>query len=240
VPAEGTDAHAVLEEEKRSDSMLEGVKQVCSSIADMQRELRTAWQHQRATFVQRLREVSYIQSKVRDVERQAVVLEEEVNSQRTNASQLDHLRRMPKAYQKMLVEVARRQEFRDRYAAQCEHFRSLLGKMMEDENGRRRDFMKHYGCHLPAELMHGLGSLVPAASVEISDFDTSLPEIDFGSLEDGRHFTLTVVEAPPSGSTNCAGRREADDGYADAVGITAAPHEAGAATTSSDADRVRE
>merc|ERR1712187_787839 len=116
----------------------------------MQLELRAAWQHQSATFLQRLREVSYIQSKVRDVERQAVVLEGEVNSQRMNAAQLGHLRRMPKAYQKMLVEVARRREFRGHYAAQCEHFRSLLGKMMEDENSRRREFMKHYGCHLPA------------------------------------------------------------------------------------------
>merc|ERR1711908_52144 len=33
VPPEGADAHAVIDEEKRAESVLEGLKQVCSSIA---------------------------------------------------------------------------------------------------------------------------------------------------------------------------------------------------------------
>lgn len=182
VPLEGAPSPAVLEEEKRSRGFLEALARACEGVSDMQADLHAAWGRQRANLLQRLREVSYVQSKIRDVERQAVLLEEEINAQRNCAQQLEHLRRMPKAYQKMLGEIARRRNFRVRYVAQCENFRSMLVKMMEDENGRRRDFVQHFGRHLPADLLQGLGSLVPAVSVEVPAFDVSLPEIDFSSL----------------------------------------------------------
>merc|ERR1712194_170217 len=124
------------------------------------------------------------QSKVRGVERQAVLLEEEINVQRNYSQQLSHLQKMPKAYQKALGEVARRRQFRTRYAAQCEQTRSTLAKMMEEENGRRRAFVTRYGCHLPSNLFDSLGSLAPPATVDIPEFDATLPGVELASLRE--------------------------------------------------------
>ena len=140
VPSEGASPAAVLEEEKRSAGVLEGLVRVCAGIRDMLSELQACWSRQHGRFLQRLREVAYIQSKVRGVERQAALLEEEINVQHNYSQQLNHLQKMPKAYQRALTEVARRRQFRARYLAQAEQARSSLARMMEEENSRRRAF----------------------------------------------------------------------------------------------------
>jgi len=185
VPCEGAAPTSVLEEEKRSAGVLEGLAKVCRNIsAQRLPELQARWDQRHAQFLQRLREVSYVQSKVRDVERQAALLEEEINVQRNYSQQLGHIKKMPRAYQKMLYEIARRRQFRDRYLAEQEQARLRLAKMAEEENCRRRVFLQRHGSHLPAELAHGLGSLVPAVTVEVAGFDAQLPDIDFDSMFD--------------------------------------------------------
>mmetsp|Transcript_72236 Transcript_72236/g.200260 ORF Transcript_72236/g.200260 Transcript_72236/m.200260 type:complete len:214 (-) Transcript_72236:78-719(-) len=125
---------------------------------------------------------------VRGVERQAALLEEAINAQHSHAQQLNHLQKMPKAYQRALEEVDRRRQFRARYVAQMEQARAQLAKMMEDENGRRRSFFLRHGCHLPVDLVQGLHSLVPPVSLEVTDFDIELPDLG-GSVDQSQSAT---------------------------------------------------
>lgn len=187
VPQEGAPPASVLEGERRSAGALENLRRLCASVQELFSELESGWRDRQANFVQSLREVSYVQSKVRDVERQAALLEEEVNAQRGYSLQLAHLRKMPKAYEKMLHEIARRRQFRAWYLVQSEHMKSTLARMVEEENSRRRAFMTQHGCHLPADLLQGLGSgaLAPPVVVEVPESsDAALPDIDFASLRD--------------------------------------------------------
>jgi len=184
LPGEGASPHDILEEEKRSAGMLEGLAQACNAVRNGLLELQKKWDTRHATFLQKLREVSYVQSKVRDVEKQAALLEEEINLQRGQAQHLNHLQKMPKAYQKMLREIARRRQFRDRYLAQAEQMRSVLARMVEEENIQRRNFVQRYGCHLPVDLASGLGSLAPAPVVEFPEFDVQLPDVTLASIHE--------------------------------------------------------
>ncbi|CAE8647036.1 unnamed protein product, partial [Polarella glacialis] len=182
VPSAGAAPSSVLEDEKQSALMLESLANVCAEVRSSVSQLQGCWDCQHQSFVQRLREVSCVQSKVRYLERQAALLEEEVNAQSGYSQQLSRLQKMPKAYERALKEVARRRHFRVRYAAQCEQARSTMARMVEEENSRRRSFLLRYSCYLPADLVQGLGSLAPPAVVELPDFDALLPDIDFSSL----------------------------------------------------------
>eukprot|EP00929_Paragymnodinium_shiwhaense_P076873 TRINITY_DN39577_c0_g4_i2.p1 TRINITY_DN39577_c0_g4~~TRINITY_DN39577_c0_g4_i2.p1 ORF type:complete len:628 (+),score=176.15 TRINITY_DN39577_c0_g4_i2:201-2084(+) len=182
VPPEGASPSDVLEYEKRSRDLLEGLNRVCSGVWHSKAELSVACDRQREAFLARLREVAYLQAKVREVERQAALLEEEINAQLSGSQDLAHLRRMPKAYQKLLSEIARRKEFKARYLDRCTEARNALARMKESENARRKDFNQRYGVHLPAPLFQGCsgfspGGLVPTVSVEVPDFDVDLPEV---------------------------------------------------------------
>jgi len=210
VPQEGAAPASVLEDEKRSASMLEGLARACSSMRDLLSEHQASWERRHHSFMQRLREVSYIQSRVRNVERQAALLEEEINVQRSYSQMFSKLQRLPKAYHKALCEIARRRDFKTRYAAQGDHARSTLARMMEEENVRRRAFHQRYGCQLPADLFSSLGSIAPAAVITVPEFDVALPNIDFTSLlqaadlssgaDAARHQVPPVGRATGSGS----------------------------------------
>ncbi|OLP89202.1 hypothetical protein AK812_SmicGene29370 [Symbiodinium microadriaticum] len=136
VPSAGAAPSTVLEDEKRSALVLDSVKTACANVRSSLDQLQSCWDRQHQTFVQRLREVAYVQSKVRYVERQAALLEEEVNAQSNNSQQLNRLQKMPRAYNSTLREVALRRQFRARYLAQCEKALTTLSRMVEVENSR--------------------------------------------------------------------------------------------------------
>lgn len=186
VPKSGAPSASVLEEERRSREALAGLARSCQLVQASLSELQACWDRQSSNFLQRLREVSYIQSRVRNVERQAALLEEEVNVQRNYSQQLSRLQKMPKAYHRALGEVACRRQFKTQFLSHGEKVKSSLAKMVDEENTRRRAFLQRYGAHLPADLVQGLGSLVPPASIQIPDFDGQLPDVDVGSLAEGR------------------------------------------------------
>ncbi|CAE8649586.1 unnamed protein product, partial [Polarella glacialis] len=114
VPSAGAAPSSVLEDEKQSALMLESLANVCAEVRSSVSQLQGCWDCQHQSFVQRLREVSCVQSKVRYLERQAALLEEEVNAQSGYSQQLSRLQKMPKAYERALKEVARRRHFRVR------------------------------------------------------------------------------------------------------------------------------
>lgn len=196
MPSEGAPASSVLEQERRSGSALESLCHTCGTVHGLFSELQAWWSRRHGNFVQRLREVAYAQSKVSDVERQAALLEEEINAQRSYSQQLGQFRLMPKAYQKTIFEVARRRQFCSSYLAHVKHSRASLLRMVEDENARRRGFSTRYGCLLPVDLVPGLGSLVPPPVVDVPVFDALLPDIDFPVREGAPDRPRTSSSAP--------------------------------------------
>lgn len=199
LPLERTesDSESFLEEEKRTVVVMENLIRTCGQVRGEYDNLRAYWDKRLATFLQRLREVSYTQSKVRNVQRQAALLEEEINSQQKQSKQLDHIHKMPRAYQKAVHEIGRRREFRVKYLAECEQARTTLARMMEEENRERRAFVQRYGCHLPADLVRGLGSLVPAIRLDAPEFDSNLP--DLGPTEEVHAEPADAAGKQPSG-----------------------------------------
>mmetsp|Transcript_26792 Transcript_26792/g.63806 ORF Transcript_26792/g.63806 Transcript_26792/m.63806 type:complete len:561 (-) Transcript_26792:140-1822(-) len=183
VPSAGAAPAMVLEDEKRSALLRDRVTSACAKLLRAMEQLQSCWDRQHQMFVQRLREVAYVQSKVRYVERQAALLEEEVNAQSSKAQQLARLQKMPKAYYSALREVGLRRQFRERYVAQAEKARTTLSRMVEAENSRRRGFLQKHSCYLPVDLVQGLGAFAPASTVEVPDFDSQLPDIALASLE---------------------------------------------------------
>ncbi|CAK9073182.1 unnamed protein product [Durusdinium trenchii] len=181
VPSAGAAPATVLEDEKRSALLRDRVTTACANVHTALDQLQSCWDRQHQMFVQRLREVAYVQSKVRYVERQAALLEEEVNAQSNHAQHIVRLQKLPKAYNSALREVALRRQFRERYVAQAEKARAALSRMVEAENSRRGH--ERYSCYLPADLVQGLGAFAPVATVEVPDFDAELPEILMSSLE---------------------------------------------------------
>lgn len=177
LPLEGADAAAVLEEERRTAGVLQGLSELCEEIRVQLRELSGSWARQRVSFLQRLREVACIQSKVRGVERQAALLEEEINVQHGHSQQLTHLQKMPRAYMKAESEIERRHQFKALLLGEGERARNTFARLVEEENARRRGFIHRYGCHLPADLVQGLGTLVPPVTMEVPEFDTQLPDL---------------------------------------------------------------
>uniref|UniRef100_A0A7S4WAN7 Autophagy protein ATG17-like domain-containing protein n=1 Tax=Alexandrium monilatum TaxID=311494 RepID=A0A7S4WAN7_9DINO len=232
VPREGAAPSSILEEEKRSAGRLEDLARACRGLGDLLVDLKAAWEQQCLTYLQRLREVSYIQAQVRNVERQAALLEEEINVQRNYSQQLSHLQKMPKAYRRGLCEIARRQEFRARYVAHAEQARSALARMVEEENGRRREFIHRYGCHLPAGLFESLGSLAPPAKVEVPDFDGALPDVDFSSLREAAPTPGVDVGAGSAGAAGPSHRRAGSDGQSSTVAAGGAAGSAGSSGAS--------
>mmetsp|Transcript_37977 Transcript_37977/g.82226 ORF Transcript_37977/g.82226 Transcript_37977/m.82226 type:complete len:562 (-) Transcript_37977:228-1913(-) len=190
----------ILEEERRCDQALSGIRRLSMDTWNRIEGLRHTWVRRIDSFIQRLREVSYSQSKVKSVERQAALLEEEVNAQRRSLDQIDHLQKLPKSYQKALLEVCRRHTFRERYMSTCEKLQRELTRMVEDENKLRRGFAARYGCHLPVDLVPGIGSMVPGASVEVPDFDSLLPLFEATEVDDNKNLPDARAAASTSGS----------------------------------------
>lgn len=232
VPSPGAAPISVLEDEKRSTALLADLSKVCRDVALLKLSgLQLCWDRQRAAVLQRLREVAFVQAKVRNVERQAALLEEEINVQRNHSQQLSHLQKMPRAYHGAVAEIARRRQFRARYVQQAEQAKSALSRMVDEENVRRRTFVHRYGCHLPAELVPGLGALVPPTAITVPEFDLQLPAIDAGSLREALDSPAGAA-ASVAGSDlgpEAAGSRQSDaDGRRGADGAAAGPCGSGA------------
>eukprot|EP00931_Biecheleriopsis_adriatica_P117896 TRINITY_DN93378_c0_g1_i1.p1 TRINITY_DN93378_c0_g1~~TRINITY_DN93378_c0_g1_i1.p1 ORF type:complete len:587 (-),score=162.54 TRINITY_DN93378_c0_g1_i1:20-1780(-) len=204
VPSAGAAPASVLEDEKRSAQMLEKLTQTCKQVSGKLPQLQACWDRQHQTFVQRLREVSLVQTKVRNVERQAALLEEEINAQFGYSQQLSRLQKMPRAYHRTLQEVARRRKFGAHYVAQGEKARNSLSRMVEEENQKRRSFLSRYSCYLPADLVQGLGALVPPATLEVPSFDSQLPDIDASSLPEIVDGAATGTRERASSMSSCS------------------------------------
>ncbi|CEM11250.1 unnamed protein product [Vitrella brassicaformis CCMP3155] len=171
-------AAELLAKEKQQHEYLGRVQDLHEKVKELYSRCCVRWSSRCAAFLEHLREVSSLQSRIHQLSSQGVVFEETLNKQKADFSHLSHIDRMPSAYQAALTEIARRRTFKAKYVARAMSACDVLTRMREEEEERRRTFMKRHGVHLPAEFIPGLEALPATISVDIPDFDEGLPQID--------------------------------------------------------------
>jgi hypothetical protein len=151
--------------------------QVCDIIAATAAGLDRAHSSETANpFSALLAEVGRTMAAVRKSEMAGVLLEEAFARSRKSLGQLEHLEKMPLAYEKTLTEIVRRRIFKNKYLARVEAVRAELATARTEENERRKKFFNKYAVHLPTSLVPGLGDVVASVGVELTgDFDCELP-----------------------------------------------------------------
>ena len=123
-----------------------------------------------------IKEFGVIMTKVRKSETAGVLLEEAFARSRKSLGQLEHLEKMPTAYEKSLAEIVRRKIFKAKYLARMEAMRLELAAVQGEENERRKKFFNKYAVHLPLGLVPGLGDVAASVAVQVTaDFDCDLP-----------------------------------------------------------------
>ena len=132
---------------------------------------------------------------VRKTEMAGVLLEEAFSRSRKSLGQLQHLEKMPLAYEKTLSEIPRRKVFKDKYLAKMAAYRTELAAMRKEENDRRLRYFNKYGVHLPSGLIPGLSDTATQVTIELlEDFDADLP------LVIGNSSQLSSSSMEPAGS----------------------------------------
>jgi hypothetical protein len=182
-----TEAQDVLAAEKVSARVVADLEPVLLEHQEQHQRCLQLWNARCGHFLQRLRDVSYVQTRLRSVELQGVLFSESLRTLGSQLAQASHIAKMPVAYQKALYELARRRQFKQRYLAYAQHARDVLKRMKDEEDECRRHFMRRHGCHLPTDFLPGLDTLPPAPVIEVASFDEGLPEVDFPQEEKGPH-----------------------------------------------------
>lgn len=173
-----TEAQDVLAAEKVSARVVADLEPVLLEHQEQHQRCLQLWNARCGHFLQRLRDVSYVQTRLRSVELQGVLFSESLRTLGSQLAQASHIAKMPVAYQKALHELARRRQFKQRYLAYAQHAKDVLKRMKDEEDECRRHFMRRHGCHLPTDFLPGLDTLPPAPVLEVASFDEGLPEVD--------------------------------------------------------------
>ncbi len=100
-------------------------------------------------------------------------------------SYLTHPSKLPRAYEKALLEVSRRRKFRKMVDDECNRIKGAIHK----EKEARQVFMNEYGRLLPSEFMPQLRDQTPQLKLEGGFKDYELPEINEGPDFFGSEFS---------------------------------------------------
>lgn len=102
-------------------------------------------------------------------------------------SYLTHPSKLPRAYEKALMEVSRRKKFRRLIDEECNRLKQAIGR----EKDSRAVFMSEYGRLLPSEFIPQLREQVCLLRLEGGMKDYELPDIS----EDIGNYDLFLKEA---------------------------------------------
>jgi len=119
----------------------------------------------------RMRSVSVLQSRIREQGKRMSALREALEQQFLAMRELQHVKKMPEAYFKSLVEVVQRLAFQKGYRAQVDSMAETMAQLHEKEVSRRELFMKEYGQHLPKDLIPGLSNQLHPCEIRARSSD---------------------------------------------------------------------
>ncbi|CAI5746688.1 unnamed protein product [Peronospora destructor] len=125
-----------------------------------------------------LRQVSILQSKIRDFENSLSVFREAVAAQKKHFYELEHLDKLPESYLACLKEISRRLKYGRTFSDRIQSMAEELAQLREDEVRHREEFLRSYGQHLPRDFVSGLAEKPSHCEFRMRPFDQSLPLID--------------------------------------------------------------
>jgi DNA repair exonuclease SbcCD ATPase subunit len=147
----------------------------------------------------RLRTISLLQTKIRDLRNRIAILQELLVRQESDREYLAILCMMPVAYAATLEEVARRRTFGRALLDEIHRISANFARLRAEERARRDKynhnplfhripsvcrisppgrFMSTYGRYVIQQLFPGLDEAPPAVEVSCAPFDTQLPMIE--------------------------------------------------------------
>jgi hypothetical protein len=129
---------------------------------------------------------------LRGLEVTGTLLEEGMQRVKKALVQLQHPAKLPLACEKVSLEISRRKQYREKLKQKADAIRKEFEQMQTEENEKRRRWFSKYGCHLPVNLVPGLGDFVPSMDIRIPIFDKDLPDI--GTEPSGRDSSSSVMD----------------------------------------------
>uniref|UniRef100_A0A0G4FEV9 Uncharacterized protein n=1 Tax=Chromera velia CCMP2878 TaxID=1169474 RepID=A0A0G4FEV9_9ALVE len=130
------------------------------------------WEKLQQVFLKHLKDVASIQMDIRRVSEKGLLLQESVRKVSEDIAHLDHVPRIPAAFESAMHEIRQRQQFRESLANQVKCLERKLQEMRAEEEERRKGFIQTSGVHLPLELDLGL------MGFELPKFELRLPVVD--------------------------------------------------------------
>ncbi|KAL3671674.1 hypothetical protein V7S43_003585 [Phytophthora oleae] len=140
-----------------------------------------------------LRQISVLQSKIRDFENSLSVFREALAAQKKHFYELEHLDKLPESYAACLKEISRRLKYGRVFSDRIQSMAEELAQLREDEVQNREGFLRSFGQHLPRDFVSGLAEKPSHCEFRMRPFDQSLPLIededdqDFDPYEDKEH-----------------------------------------------------
>ncbi|EQC34587.1 hypothetical protein, variant [Saprolegnia diclina VS20] len=125
-----------------------------------------------------LRWVSRVQSEIRDFEQTLSLLKDALAVQKRQFAELNHVAKLPEAYDACLQEIVRRRSYGREFTWKIQSMGEKLAQMREDEVLLRDAFLKEFGQHLPRDFVPGLVEKPSHCDIRMRPFDTALPAID--------------------------------------------------------------
>jgi autophagy-related protein 11 len=154
-----------------------------AKLRALQEQLLEARQTVTSAVITRLRAVSVLQSRIRELNARVVDHKQALTAQANAVAELAHVEAMPAAYKACLQEVVRRRTFEKLYVAEVEAAADKLSRLRASETYAREAFLRRHGRHLPKNLVRGLNDRPPHVDILTRPFDTALPAIDPASIE---------------------------------------------------------
>ncbi|OQR81601.1 hypothetical protein THRCLA_11581 [Thraustotheca clavata] len=125
-----------------------------------------------------LRWISQVQSDIRDFEQTLSLLKDALHVQKRQFAELDHVAKLPEAYEACLVEIQRRLQYGRLFTWKIQEMGEKLAQMREDEVSLRESFVKEFGQHLPRDFIPGLAEKPSHCDIRMRPFDINLPAIE--------------------------------------------------------------
>jgi hypothetical protein len=134
---------------------------------------------------QQLRQISAMQSRIRDMRNKLAVFQEVAAKQGELFAELCLVSRVPNAYRACLAEVVRRRAFAELFANQATQLAERMAQLREKEMGRQEAFKSHVERYIPGDLQRALGLSLPPplCEVNIPAQERALPDVSMPDVQ---------------------------------------------------------
>ena len=125
-----------------------------------------------------LQDVSKLQSQIRELNLTLGMLKEALKFLSSQFAELDHVSKLPAAYEASLAEISRRRSYGRMFNEKIRRMGEELAQCRQEEVEARESFLLSFGQHLPRDFVPGLVETPSHCEFRMRPFDQTLPAID--------------------------------------------------------------